>query len=88
MNHDTMVDLAGMAFVVLIAALIVVIIVYLIKTWQTKIQSTKDEAYQKILEDLFALQEDTIRHQAVLFAEFQDMNNRIKNVEIILREVE
>lgn len=88
MNHDTMVDLAGMAFVVLIAALIVVIIVYLIKTWQTKIQSTKDEAYQKILEDLFALQEDTIRHQAVLLAEFQDMNNRIKNVEKILREVE
>jgi hypothetical protein len=37
---------------------------------------------------LLALQRDTSEHQKKILQELQDLNNRMKNVEKILREVE
>lgn len=88
MNSETVFGLAGMAFIVLIGVLVAVIIVSLIKTWQTKIQSTKETAYQQIAEELLDSKQNTIKHQTRILQELQDLNHRVKNVEKILREVE
>lgn len=88
MNSETTFGLAGMGFIVLIGVLVVVIIVSLIKTWQTKIQSTKETAYQEIAEELIDANQNTIKHQKKILQDLQDLNHRVKNVEKILREVE
>jgi cytochrome oxidase assembly protein ShyY1 len=75
-------------FALTVMGFAVIIIVYLIRTWQIKIQAGKEQAYQKMSEELLALQRDTVEHQKQILQELQDLNNRMKNVEKILREVE
>lgn len=75
-------------FALTVMGFAVIIIVYLIRTWQIKIQAGKEQAYQKMSEELLALQRDTSEHQKQILQELQDLNNRMKNVEKILREVE
>jgi cytochrome oxidase assembly protein ShyY1 len=75
-------------FALTVMGFAVIIIVYLIRTWQIKIQAGKEQAYQKMSEELLALQQDTVEHQKQILQELQDLNNRMKNVEKILREVE
>jgi uncharacterized protein YlxW (UPF0749 family) len=78
----------GVFYSLTVLVLITIIIVYLLKIWQTKIQAGKEQTYQKMSEELLALQRDTSEHQKKILQELQDLNNRMKNVEKILREVE
>ncbi|QIQ32090.1 hypothetical protein DER53_03810 [Parageobacillus toebii NBRC 107807] len=78
----------GVFYSLTVLVLTTIIIVYLIKTWHVKIQAGKEQAYQKMSEELLALQRDTSEHQKQILQELQDLNNRMKNVEKILREVE
>jgi cytochrome oxidase assembly protein ShyY1 len=75
-------------FALTVMGFAVIIIVYLIRTWQIKIQAGKEQAYQKMSEELLALKRNNIEHQKQILQELQDLNNRMKNVEKILREVE
>lgn len=78
----------GVFYSLTVLVLITIIIVYLIKTWQVKIQAGKEQVYQKMSEELLALQRDTSEHQKKILQELQELNYRMKNVEKILREVE
>jgi cytochrome oxidase assembly protein ShyY1 len=78
----------GAFYSLTVLTLATIIIVYMLKTWQIKIQAGKEQAYQKMSEELLALQRNTSEHQKQILQELQDLNNRMKNVEKILREVE
>jgi uncharacterized protein YlxW (UPF0749 family) len=78
----------GVFYSLTVLILTTIIIVYLLKIWQTKIQAGKEQAYQKMSEELLALQRNTSEHQKQILQELQNLNDRMKHVEKILREVE
>lgn len=81
-------SIAGIAFVILLIALGVVVIVALTKVWQTKIQTAKEEVYQKQALDAIQAQQETARQQKKLAAEMAEIKERLTSIERILKEVE
>ncbi len=81
-------SIAGIAFVILLIALDVVVIVALTKVWQTKIQTAKEEVYQKQALDAIQAQQETARQQKKLAAEMAEIKERLTSIERILKEVE
>lgn len=88
MNAETLFGLAGMGFAVLISALSVVIVVYLTKVWQAKIQTDKDQQLQKIKADSAEYIKKTQEYHAEIEKELEGLKKRISTVEKILQEVE
>ncbi|MBO8164245.1 MAG: hypothetical protein H0Z34_11090 [Brevibacillus sp.] len=88
MNTQTWMALFKMGFVILILSLAVVIIVTLIKTWQTKMQSGKEKVYQQLAEEAIELQKQTVENQKKLAEELHELKKRVASIEKILREVE
>ncbi len=88
MNEDTTFGLAGMAFAILLIALAVVLIVHWMKVWQTKIQTAKEEGYQKLATDAVELQKATAQQQKEITEEMKELNKRLSSIEQILKEVE
>lgn len=88
MNEVTIHSLAGMGFVILVLALIVVVIIGLIKVWQTKIKTSQEEVYQRLAQDAITAQEDTARLNEKLVTELSEMKERIISIERMLKEVE
>lgn len=88
MNEDTIFGLAGMGFALLIIAFVVVIIVSLMKVWRTKIQTAKEEVYQKLAADAIQAQEESAEQQKFLATEMADVKERLASIEKILKEVE
>lgn len=81
-------SIAGMGFAILFIALIVVVIVALIKVWQTKVQTAKEEMYQKLAIDATEAQQESVRQQEKLIAELSEIKERLASIERILKEVE
>ena len=79
---------SGMAFIILIAALVVVIIVSLIKTWQAKIIAEKDAVYQKILMESEELQKLTLENEQKMQEEMAHLKKHVASIEKMLQEVE
>lgn len=88
MNEVTVHSLAVMGFVILVLALIVVVIIGLIKVWQTKIKTSQEEVYQRLAQDAITAQEDTARLNEKLVTELSEMKERIISIERMLKEVE
>lgn len=88
MNTDLVTSIAGMGFAILFIALIVVVIVALIKVWQTKVQTAKEEMYQKLAIDATEAQQESVRQQEKLIAELSEIKERLASIERILKEVE
>ncbi|MGA8941245.1 MAG: hypothetical protein WB502_00770 [Thermoactinomyces sp.] len=88
MNPHTLFSLAAMAFVVLIGVLVVVILVYLIKLWQAKIQIEKDAEFRKLKLDAAEAAKKIRENQLKTEEELQALKKRIVAVEKILQEVE
>ena len=88
MNEVTIHSLAGMGFVILVLALIVVVIIGLIKVWQTKIKTSQEEVYQRLAQDAITAQEDTARLNEKLVTELSEMKERIISIERMLKVVE
>jgi len=77
--------LAGMAFVVLVVAILFIPIA---KIAQTKIQTTKEEVYQKLAAEAIEAQKETNRINEKLADEISDLKEKIASIERILKEVE
>jgi Na+-transporting methylmalonyl-CoA/oxaloacetate decarboxylase gamma subunit len=88
MNTHLVTSIAGMGFAILFIALIVVVIVALIKVWQTKVQTAKEEMYQKLAIDATEAQQESVRQQEKLIAELSEIKERLASIERILKEVE
>lgn len=88
MNEQTMYGLAGMAFVIILIALAVVLIIGLMKVWQTKIKTTKEDVYQKQAAESLQTQKDSVHQQEMLTKEMSDIKIRLGSIEKILKEVE
>lgn len=88
MHSHLVTSIAGMGFVILILALIVVVIVSLIRVWQTKVQTTKEELYQKLALDATEAQKENVRQQEKLIEELTEVKERLASIERILKEVE
>lgn len=58
MDVNTIFGLAGMGFTLLLIALVVVIIVALIKVWQTKVKTSKEGGYQKQIAEAIQMQRE------------------------------
>ena len=87
-DYTTINSLAGMAFVILLIALGVVVIVALTKVWQTKLKTAKEELYQKQAQDAIQAQQETARQQEKLLEEMGEIKERLAAIERILKEVE
>lgn len=88
MNTHLVTSIAGMGSAILFIALIVVVIVALIKVWQTKVQTAKEEMYQKLAIDATEAQQESVRQQEKLIAELSEIKERLASIERILKEVE
>lgn len=88
MNTHLVTSIAGMGFAILFIALIVVVIVALIKVWQTKVQTAKEEMYQKLAIDATEAHQESVRQQEKLIAELSEIKERLASIERILKEVE
>ena len=80
--------LFGMGFIILNLTLVVVIIVMLIKTWQTKIQSGKENVYQQLAKQMIELQKQTVESQKKTLVDLHELRKRVDAVERTLREIE
>lgn len=87
-SSETYFGLAGMGFAILLVALLVVIIVQLMKVWQTKIQTKNEESYYKIATDAIEVQKKSVLQQENLDAELREVKERLASIEKILKEVE
>ncbi|MCU9593293.1 hypothetical protein OEV82_02335 [Caldibacillus thermolactis] len=85
MSEEVIWGLAGMAFVVLIVAILFIPIA---KIAQTKIQTTKEEVYQKLAAEAIEAQKETNRINEKLADEISDLKEKIASIERILKEVE
>ena len=85
MSEEVIWGLAGMAFVVLIVAILFIPIA---KIAQTKIQTTKEEVYQKLAAEAIEAQKETNRINEKLVDEISDLKEKIASIERILKEVE
>lgn len=88
MDTDSMFGLAGMGFALLLVALLVVIIVALMKVWQTKIQSSKEDGYQQLATESIGIQKETAQLNQKLSVELTEVKTRLASIEKILKEVE
>ncbi|MFC5542301.1 hypothetical protein [Ureibacillus sp. FSL W7-1570] len=85
MSEEVIWGLAGMAFVVLVVAILFIPIA---KIAQTKIQTTKEEVYQKLAAEAIEAQKETNRINEKLADEISDLKEKIASIERILKEVE
>lgn len=85
MSEEVIWGLAGMAFVVLIVAILFIPIA---KIAQTKIQTTKEEVYQKLAAEAIEAQKETNRINEKLADEISVLKEKIASIERILKEVE
>lgn len=85
MSEEVIWGLAGMAFVVLIVAILFIPIA---KIAQTKIQTTKEEVYQKLAAEAIEAQKETNRINEKLADEISDLKEKIASIERILKEIE
>lgn len=88
MNQETIFGLAGMAFVILLIALIVVVVVSLTKVWQTKIKTTKEKMYQELAAEALKAQKQTADLNEKLVTDISEVKDRLTSIERILKEVE
>lgn len=87
-NQETIFGLAGMGFVILIIALVVVVVVSLMKVWQTKMKTTNEEVYQNQAAEVIEIQKESARLNEQLATELTEIKTRLASIERILKEVE
>jgi hypothetical protein len=78
----------GIGFIILIAALVVIIGIFLIKVWQTKIITGKDISYQQLAKDAVEAQEQISKDQKNITKDVSEILTRISSIEKTLKEVE
>lgn len=88
MQEKVIFELAGMGFAILFLTLVVVVIVSLIKVAQAKVQSDKEEMYEKLARDAVEAQKDTARLNEKIVEEMAELKKRLSSIERILKEVE
>ena len=88
MDTDSMFGFAGMGFALLLLVLLVVIIVALTKVWQSKIQSSKEDGFQKLATESIEIQKETAQLNQKLSVELTEVKTRLASIERILKEVE
>jgi len=85
---STLHAVSGMLFVVLMAALAVVIIVALIQVWRAKIVADKDSRYQQMAAAAEELARRIASDQQKISEELAALKNSVNQIENMLREVE
>ncbi len=88
MQEKVIFELAGMGFAILFLTLVVVVIISLIKVAQAKVQSDKEEMYEKLARDAVEAQKDTARLNEKIVEEMAELKKRLSSIERILKEVE
>ncbi len=88
MNEELFYAASGMLFVVLVAALAVVVIVALIRVWQAKIVADKNSRYQQMAYKTEELEQRLADCQQKISHELAALKNSVHSIENLLRQVE
>ncbi|WP_078555695.1 hypothetical protein [Bacillus alkalicellulosilyticus] len=72
-----MVEVAAMIMVLGIVAISGLVAITLIKAWQTKMKASKDQSYQRLAEEMLAVNKQIIQEQQQLKLEMAELQKKI-----------